>query len=359
VSTGADALTCSAQLRAIVEQAAMQKASDIHLADGEPVYIRVDGQLRPMSKGGTTSVQALFQLGAVLLQQLAQGTAVEAAISTSGSERLRVTLYQSGPGLVAAVRVLPPGVPTLAELQLPVNLAPLAELPNGLVLLCGATGSGKSTTLAALSRHALEHRSVLLITLEDPIEFQLRSSSQSIVRQRQIGRDAESFTAGLRDALRSDPDVIVVGELRDPETIRLALTAAETGHLVLASIHSGSAAACIERVVDAYPADQRSQIRVQLADALRAVVVQRLLPRQRGSGRIAALEVLRVNRAASNVIREGKTAQLGTVLQAGKREGMISLERCLADYVQSGVVSLEQARAASNDPDSLAMYMTK
>jgi len=244
-------------------------------------------------------------------------------------------------------------------LQLPLNLASLAELPNGLVLLCGATGSGKSSTLAALSRHALEQRSILLVTLEDPIEFQLRASAQSIVRQRQIGRDTESFTSGLRDALRSDPDIIVVGELRDPETIRLALTAAETGHLVLASIHSGSAADCVERVVDAYPADQRSQIRVQLADALRAVVVQRLLPRHRGSGRIAALEVLRVNRAVSNVIREAKTAQLGTLLQAGKREGMISLERCLADYVQSGAVSLEQARAAANDADSLAMYLAK
>ena len=359
IDSVASTLRCTAQLRVLVEQAVLQRASDIHAADNEPVYIRVDGQLKPINKVSCTSVESLFQLDEALRDQLLRGVAVEAAIGTSARERLRITLYQASAGLTAAIRLLPAEAPTLAELQLPLNLANLAELPNGLVLLCGATGSGKSSTLAALSRHALEQRSILLVTLEDPIEFQLRASSQSIVRQRQIGRDTKSFTAGLRDALRSDPDIIVVGELRDPETIRLALTAAETGHLVLASIHSGSATACVERVVDAYPADQRSQIRVQLADALRAVVVQRLLPRHRGSGRIAALEVLRVNRAVSNVIREAKTAQLGTLLQAGKREGMISLERCLADYVQSGAVSLEQARAAANDADSLTMYLAK
>jgi twitching motility protein PilT len=349
----------SPQLRSIVEQAIRQKATDIHIADHEPVYVRVDGQLKPINNDRSLSVLDLIQIGQGLRKQIGAGIAVEAALSTSSRERLRITLYQSWPGLSAAIRVLPAQAPALTELQLPLNLAPLAELPNGLVLVCGATGSGKSTTLAALSRHALEQRSIMLITLEDPIEFQLGASSQSLVRQRQIGRDSESFASGLRDALRSDPDVIVVGELRDPETIRLALTAAETGHLVLASIHSGSAAACIERVVDAYPAEQRSQIRVQLADALRAIVVQRLIARQRGSGRVVALEVLRVNRAVSNVIREGKTAQIGTQLQAGMREGMMSLERCLADYVQSGVISLAQARAATNDPDSLAMYTTK
>jgi twitching motility protein PilT len=321
--------------------------------------MRVDGRLMPLDVGTIGTVQELFQLDETLCDRLSSGSAVEAAISTASHQRLRITLYQASSGLTAAIRLLPSESPQLSDLQLPLNLSSCAELPNGLVLLCGATGSGKSTTLAALSRHALECRSVLLVTLEDPIEFQLRSSSHSVVRQRQIGRDVESFTAGLRDALRSDPDVIVVGELRDGETIRLALTAAETGHLVLASIHSGSAAACIERVIDAYPADQRSQIRVQLADALRAVVVQRLLPRQRGTGRIAALEVLRVNRAVSNVIREGKTAQIATLLQGGKREGMISLERCLADYVQSGTVALEQARAAANDPESLAMYLAR
>jgi len=352
-------LTYTPQLQSIVEQAALRKASDIHLTDHEPVYIRVDGHLMRLESAPSTALHDLFQLDGQARAQLSSEGVVESSISTTSRERLRITLYQAAGGLTAAIRLLPGEAPRLSELQLPMNLTSLAELPNGLVLVCGATGSGKSTTLAALSRQALELRSVLLVTLEDPIEFELRASAHSVVRQRQVGRDTGSFTTGLRDALRSDPDVVMVGELRDPETIRLALTAAETGHLVLASIHSGSAAACIERVVDAYPTDHRAQIRVQLADALRAIVVQRLVPRQRGSGRVAALEVLRVNRAVANVIREGKTAQIGTLLQGGKRDGMVSLERCLADYVQSGTVSLDQARSAANDPDSLVMYLTK
>ena len=307
----------------------------------------------------TVRVPELFQLDPDANKQLSAGVAVEMALSLSPRERLRVTLYRKQSGLAAAIRVLAAEAPDLGELNLPLSLSGLAELPNGLVLFCGATGSGKSTTLAALSRHALEHRSILLITLEDPIEFQLSSSTQSIARQRQIGRDVESFTSGLRDALRSDPDVIVVGELRDAETIRLALTAAETGHLVLASLHGGSASACVERVIDAYPADHRPQIRIQLAEALRAVVVQKLLPRARSTGRVVALEVLRITHAAANVIREGKTAQIGTLIQGGKREGMICLERCLADYVQAGVLTLDQARAAANDLDSLTMYLGK
>jgi twitching motility protein PilT len=179
------------------------------------------------------------------------------------------------------------------------------------------------------------------------------------VRQRQLGRDVRDFANGLREALRSDPDVILVGELRDAETIRLALTGAETGHLVLASIHSGSASSCVERIIDAYPSEQRTPIRVQLADALRAVVVQKLLPSARGQGRVAALEVLRVNHAAANVIREGKTAQLTSVIQSGGREGMLNMERCLANFVQSGAITLAVARDAANDLDALAMYLGK
>ena len=356
---GDSSVTCTEQLRELVQEAIKRQASDIHLADDEVAYLRVDGRLQPVNRGHLSSIEELFQLDPDANKQLSAGVAVEMALSLSPRERLRVTLYRKQSGLAAAIRVLAAEAPDLGELNLPLSLSGLAELPNGLVLFCGATGSGKSTTLAALSRHALEHRSILLITLEDPIEFQLSSSTQSIARQRQIGRDVESFTSGLRDALRSDPDVIVVGELRDAETIRLALTAAETGHLVLASLHGGSASACVERVIDAYPADHRPQIRIQLAEALRAVVVQKLLPRARSTGRVVALEVLRITHAAANVIREGKTAQIGTLIQGGKREGMICLERCLADYVQAGVLTLDQARAAANDLDSLTMYLGK
>ncbi len=348
-------VNCSAGLLELVERATLSRASDIHLADGEVPCLRVDGQLKVVSDVPPTFVSDCFGLSSDLRSKIMNGTALEVGIELSSRERLRVTLYRMQVGLAAAIRLMPPLTPRLSELNMPVPLQGLAELAQGLVLLCGATGSGKSTTLAALSRHALEHRSVLLVTLEDPIEFVLPASNQSIVRQRQIGRDVADFTTGLRDALRSDPDVIMVGELRDAETIRLALTAAETGHLVLASLHSGSAAACVERVIDAYPADQRSQIRVQLADALRAVVVQKLLPRARGGGRVPAIEVLRVTHGVANIIREGKTAQIGTMLQAGRREGMMSLEHCLADYVKAGTVAVEQAKAAANDSYSLTM----
>ncbi|HEY2734221.1 MAG TPA: ATPase, T2SS/T4P/T4SS family, partial [Polyangiales bacterium] len=196
-----------------------------------------------------------------------------------------------------------------------------------------------------------------LVTLEDPIEYTLTPSETSLVRRRQIGRDVRDFASGLRDALRADPEMLMLGELRDPESIALALTAAETGHLVLASMHSGSASSAIERIVDSYETGRQQQIRWQLADSLRAVVAQRLLNRVRGEGRVPAIELLRVTRGVASLIREGKTAQFATVLQSSRREGMISLERSLADRVQAGEVRTEDAYAAANDPESLAIFL--
>jgi twitching motility protein PilT len=273
--------------------------------------------------------------------------------------RVRIHVFRSSEGLAAAVRLLTRAAPLLSSLHLPVPLEDLADLPHGLVLVCGATGSGKSTTLAALAQEALRRRSIVLTTLEDPIELALAASDRSLVRRRQVGRDVPDFATGLRDALREDPDVLLLGEMRDPETISLALTAAETGHLVLSSLHSRSTASAIERIIDSYPAAGQAQIRAQLADSLRAVVAQRLLPRARGEGRLPAIEVLRVNHAVASLIREGKSAQIMSALQAGKREGMISLERCLADRVQAGDVRIEDARAAANEVGSLAMYLGK
>jgi twitching motility protein PilT len=352
-------IDCSALLRGIVEQAALLGASDVHLADQETPYFRVDGRLQAQHNSSNVDVGDWFGLDEKTRESVMCGKSLELGIALSAKERVRVSVYRMQSGLAAAIRLLPPSAPELGELNLPLPLEGLAELAHGLVLFCGATGSGKSTTLAALSRYALEHRSILLTTLEDPIEFVLSPSAQSLVRQRQIGRDVADFTSGLRDALRGDPDVIMVGELRDAATIRLALTAAETGHLVLASLHSGSASSCIERIVDAYPSDERSQIRVQLADALRAVVVQKLIPRARGGGRVAALEMLRNTHGVANVLREGKTAQINTMLQSGKRDGMLLLERCLADYVKAGTVTAEHAKAVANDLDTLTMYLTK
>jgi twitching motility protein PilT len=254
---------------------------------------------------------------------------------------------------------VPAHAPTFESLQMPVAFDDLVGLPHGLVIVCGATGSGKSTTLAALAQAAMRKRSVVLVTLEDPIEYALDAPEGSLLRRRQIGRDVTDFASGLRDALREDPDVLLVGEMRDPETIGLAITAAETGHLVLASLHSRGAASAVERIVDAHPEGSRSQVRVQLAESLRAIVGQRLLRRARGGGRIPAIEVLRNNHAVATLIREGRTAQIASAIQAGKREGMISLERSLADRVRAQEVTLEEARAAANDPESLTAYLTQ
>jgi len=353
----APGLVLHPRLHDLCEEAARVRASDIHLADGEPTYFRVDGRLQRVS-GSRESLGSYLSLGS---DPHAPGAAAshDFGAELPSGQRLRISVYRTGAGWAAAIRLLPRTAPALEELGLPFPLDDLAEISHGLVLLCGATGAGKSTTLAALCRRALERRSIVLLTLEDPVEFALSQTSQSLVRQRQIGRDVPDFVTGLRDALRADPDVIMVGELRDTETIRLALTAAETGHLVLASLHSGSAAGCIERVIDAYPPEQRPSIRMQVAEALRAVVVQKLLPRARGSGRVPALEVLRATHAVANVVREGKTAQIGTLLQGGRREGMLSLERCLADYVHTGIVTEDVARAAANERDSLSMYLAK
>jgi twitching motility protein PilT len=268
-------------------------------------------------------------------------------------------VYPSAAGPVAALRLLPRAAPSFASLNMPFAFDDLVDLPHGLVLVCGAAGSGKSTTLAALAQEALRRRSRVLVTLEDPIEYALTGSDTSLVRRRQIGRDVSDFATGLRDALRADPDMLLLGELRDPETIALALTAAETGHLVLASMHSGSAASAVERIVDSCPDVRQQQIRLQLAESLRAVVAQRLLRRVHGEGRLPAIEVLRVTRAVASLIREGKTAQFATVLQSGRREGMLSLERSLADRVQAGEIRQEDAYAAANDPESLAIFLAR
>ena len=346
-------------LASLIARAASMNASDVHLLDGEPPAVRVAGVVSLLSD------QAAVNLGEMLVwttdarARILAGESADTGGDVEDVARVRLHVYATSGGIAAAVRLLPRTPPTLASLQLPVPLDDLAFAPHGLVLVCGATGSGKSTTLAALAQEALRRRSVVLVTLEDPVEFALTPSSQSLVRRRLVGRDTPDFASGLRDALREDPDILLVGEMRNPETIGLALTAAETGHLVLASIHSRSAASAIERIVDSYAPERQQQIRVQLADSLRAIIVQRLVPKARGGGRIVVVEVLRGTHAVASLVREGKSAQIPTLIQSGKREGMLSLERCLADRVQAGEIRVEDARAAANDAGSLAMYLPK
>jgi twitching motility protein PilT len=344
-------------LAQLVAAAAAMRASDLHLSDGHAPVARIDGALRRVGSA-PAAVASLLGLDQALEQRLVAGHAADLGIDVEGVGRIRAHVFRTSEGLSAAIRMLPAAAPSLTSLHMPVALGDLVDFPNGLVIVGGATGSGKSTTLAALAQEALRRQSIVLTTLEDPIEYALAGSDGSIVRRRQVGRDVPDFATGLRDALREDPDVILVGEMRDPETIDLVLTAAETGHLVLSSLHCRSAASAIERIVDA-AGERGLQVRAQLAESLRVVVVQHLLPRAQGRGRLPAVEVLRVNHAVASMIREGKPAQIATALQSGKRDGMLPLERCLADRVQAGDVALDDARAIANDAATLDMYLAR
>lgn len=357
----------SEALLSLLVRAHLMGASDVHLSTGEPPTLRTHGALTTLTEDGPVDVAAL--LGGMLdgraQSALAQGRSFDFVVALpeeplgprGRSPRVRGNAYRSAQGLALALRLLPPEAPALDALAHGGLLNELALLPNGLVLVCGPTGSGKSTTLAALAREILRRRSVVLVTLEDPIEYVLTGArGRSIVRQRQIGRDVRDFATGLRDALREDPDVVLVGEMRDAESISLALTAAETGHLVLSTLHSRSAASAIERIVDTYPEARQAQLRAQLADSLKAVVAQRLLPRARGEGRALALEVLRVNASVASGLREGKIGTIISAMQSGRRDGMVTLERSLADLVRRGEVHFDEAKAVANDPAALVSY---
>lgn len=352
-----------AGLARLVAAAAAMRASDLHLADGQEPIARVDGALQPL-RSGPAAVATLLGLDAAQQQRVVAGHAVDLGVDVEGVGRVRAHVFRTSHGLAAAIRMLPAQAPSLASLHMPVPLGDLVDFPHGLVIVGGATGSGKSTTLAALAQEALRRQSIALTTLEDPIEYALTPSDKSIVRRRQVGQDVPHFATGLRDALREDPDMLLVGEMRDPETIELVLTAAETGHLVLSSLHCRSAASAIERIVDAAGA-RGAQVRAQLAESLRVVVVQQLLPRaprtprEQARGRLPVIEVLRVNHAVSSLIRDGKPAQIATALQSGRREGMLPLERCLADRVNAGEITLDDARAVANDGPTLEMYLAK
>ena len=344
-------------LVAVVTRAVSLGASDVHLSPRRSPIVRVNGALRALDDEPGFDATALLGGEAQLAQARARGS-IDRAFEVAGAGRVRVNVYASEEGLCAAVRILRREAPSLAELNLPPQLEPLVELPHGLIIACGPTGCGKSTTLAALVQHCLRARPRVLVTLEDPIEYVIRPMREfGLVRQREVGTHVRDFATGLRDALREDPDILLVGEMRDPDTISLALTAAETGHLVFASLHSRTAPSAVERIIDTYPPERQRQIRVQLADALRAVVSQRLIPTADGTTRLPAVELLRVTHAVANLIREGRTAQIVNALQAGGSEGMLVLERCLTDLVRANRIRRETALAAANDQGTLNEYL--
>ena len=346
-----------AALAAVLARAAALGASDVHLSPGRAPIVRINDTLRAVEDAPGFDVTALLG-GRELLEHVRAGDSVDRAFDVPGVGRVRVNVYASEEGICAAVRILRSEAPPLTDLNLPRLVDPLIDFPHGLVLACGPTGCGKSTTLAALVQQALRSRARVVVTLEDPIEYLIRPMGPSgLVRQREVGTHVRDFATGLRDALREDPDIVLVGEMRDPETISLALTAAETGHLVFSSLHTRTAASAIERIVDTYPPERQRQIRVQLADSLRAVISQRLIPTVEGTARVPAVELLRVTHAVANLIRDGRTAQIVNALQAGGNEGMLPLERSLADLVRANQIRRETALAVANDAATLGEYL--
>lgn len=336
-------------IESLIEKAALAGASDLHLAYGLPPKARLDGQLTVL-EGELPLTEEDCEAMAVQLMGESMPHIGERDLSlTLAGRRVRVNLYRQSGHVSCALRILADTIPELERLGLPPAVETFPALQQGIVLVTGETGSGKSTTLAAILRRINEQRRDHIITLEDPIEY-IHPSQQCVVDQREIGRDTASYADGLRAILRQDPDVILIGEMRDLETIETALTAAETGHLVFATLHTNSAADSIDRIVDVFPAERQRQIRMQLSTTLRAVLSQQLLPR-RGGGRVAACEVMVVSPAIRNLIREGKTPQIANAVATSADLGSITMDNAIIRLYKDKKITAETARQAAHDPE--------
>ncbi len=331
----------------ILKMAIQQKASDVHLTPHSRPMFRIHGELVPafdkLLTPEMTATMAAELLDESHMQQLHAKGEVDFSYALSNVSRFRVNIFRQREHLALSIRLVPVQAPLLDTLGLPKIINELISRPQGLFLITGPTGSGKSTTLAAIIDYINRTMRKHIITLEDPIEF-VHQNVGSIVNQRQVGWDTESFASGLRAALRQDPDVVLVGELRDLETMSIAITAAETGHLVLATLHTSDAPQTIDRMIDVFPAEAQAQIRIQLAAVLLGIVAQRLLPTIEGRGRIAAFEVLINTPAVANMIRTEKAHQIRSILQTSKAQGMQTLEMSLRELVQNQLISAEAAR---------------
>lgn len=334
--------------------------SDLHISSGLPPIKRVDGNLERMKYDPLTSEEVERLLFPMMSndqrRRLEQDWELDFSYGVKGIGRFRVNFYKDKGAYAAAFRTISSQAPVLENMGMPPIVKAVAERPRGLVLVTGPTGSGKSTTLAAMIDYINRTRSEHILTIEDPVEF-VHTSKKSIIHQRELGMDTRSFANALKSALREDPDIILVGEMRDHETIGLALTAAETGHLVFGTLHTSSASQTIDRIVDVFPEGQQQQIRVQLASSLIAVFSQTLLPKRgldgRQDGRVMAQEILVVTPAVSNLIREGKAAQIYSTIQTSTEAGMQTLEASLADLVNKKLISLDDAKAKSQRVNEL------
>ncbi len=344
----------------LIKDGTEKKASDIHITVGLPYIYRINGKLTRIGdeiiKPDITDKIVREILNENQLNILYEKGELDTSLSSAGTGRFRINIYKQRGSYALAIRIIPLDVPTIDELGLPGIVRDLAMLPRGLILVTGPTGSGKSTTLASMINLMNTEKSYHILTLEDPIEY-LHKHNKSMVNQREIGNDSLSFANSLRAALRQDPDVILVGEMRDLETIGIALTAAETGHLVLSTLHTLGSAKTVDRVIDVFPPHQQQQIRIQFASVLQGIISQQLLPRIDGKGRIAAFEIMMATSAIKNLIREDKTHQIDTAVQTGAKFGMQTMDNSLLNIYRSGLISQETLTSQSTNPDILKNYV--
>ena len=343
-------------------EATAKKASDVHLVTGLLAFFRIDGELKKQDKWPAFERDAILSLIKSMLgeekkREYFAKKELDLSYQIENSVRFRVNLFWEKGNPVLAARIIPAKIPTMEDVDMPKAAYKLVKLNQGLIIVTGPTGCGKSTTLAAMINYINENKAHHIITLEDPIEF-VFTPKKSIIVQRELGRDMVSFGAALKHIVRQDPNIIMVGEMRDLETISTALTAAETGHLVLATLHTNNAAQTIDRIIDSFPAEAKNQVRAQLAATLLGVVSERLIPRV-GGGRIPAIELMIANSAVRNLIREGKIYQIDLVIETSMDQGMMSLNRYLSELVHKEQISVENAELYSLNPSDLKMLLGK
>lgn len=348
------------RIEVLLEEVVRKRASDLHLQVGLPPMLRIDGSLASMHGFETLDEQMVEGLVFAILDQdqrqiLMKDKEFDFSFAFGNIGRFRVNAYHERGNLAASLRLIPNEIKSVSELGLPNVVMSFADYPRGLVLITGPTGSGKSTTLAALVDKVNSERAQHIVTIEDPIEFTHKSKRSAVV-QREVHYDTYSFSAALRSSLRQDPDVVLIGEMRDLETISAAITIAETGHLVFATLHTNSASQSVDRMIDVFPPHQQPQIRAQLSNILMAICSQRLVPAI-GGGRMAATEILIANPAVRNIIREGKSHQLDAVIQTGADQGMQTMDRTLVNLVQNGTITYDNAREVAVDLNEFERLM--
>jgi len=344
------------ELVEVLKTAVQAGSSDIHLVIGKPPLMRVNGEMVEIPGfAKITADESKRLIYSILYEEqrakFEETWELDCSFAVTGLSRFRVNVFLQKNGVEAVMRVITSKIPTAEQLRLPKSITDLADLPRGLVLVTGPTGSGKSTTLAVIMEMINNKYADNILTVEDPIEF-VYESKKSVFRQREIGQNTKSFGAALKSALRQDPDVILIGELRDLETMQLAITAAETGHLCFGTLHTQDAPSTIDRIIDVFPPHQQSQIRVQLAVVLAAVVCQQLVTKKDGEGRVAAREIMIMTPAISNMIREGKTHMIYGALDTGAKHGMIPMDKSLAELVRTGLVAPDEALQRANNQET-------